>query len=75
MTKMNEEQVKLTKFNIDTIKQELEMEIDRLVKSGCVSSDSDGYYPLSLIYKVALENLSKEYGVTDKPAYKNLQKF
>lgn len=75
MTKLNEEQSKMTVFNIDDIKQMLEIEINRLVASGGVEPDHDGNFPLSMIYKVALENIADGYGVMDKKSYKNLQKF
>ena len=75
MTKLNEEQAKMTVFNIDSIKQLLELEINRLVASGGVQCDNNGDFPLSTIYKVALENIANSYGTADKKQYKNLQKF
>ena len=75
MKELNTEQGDINLNNLQNIRIKLGFEVDRLIKSDGISPDSDGYYPLSLIYKVALENISKEYGVTDKVAYKNLQKF
>lgn len=75
MQTLNREQIDINLNNLQYISIKLGNEIDRLIMSSDISADIDGYYPLSLIYKVALENISKEYSATDKKTYKNLQKF
>ena len=48
-------------------------EVERLIASGGVSPDSAGEYPLSIIFRVALENTLP--GIADKKVYSNLKKF
>jgi NADPH:quinone reductase-like Zn-dependent oxidoreductase len=57
------------------LRKDFVKEVHRLINSGAVSPDKDGYYPISMIFKVALENEAGKWGVSSKSDYKNLQKF
>lgn len=57
------------------LQKDFKKEVFRLINSGAVSPDKDGYYPISTIFKVALENEAAKWGIGNKSDYKNLQKF
>ena len=57
------------------LKNDFKKEVLRLINSGAVSPDKDGYYPISTIFKVALENEAAKWGAGNKSDYKNLKKF
>jgi hypothetical protein len=70
---LNESQNETIKERARSLSDSFYFEVSRLIASGGVSPDSAGEYPLSTIFKVALENLAGKYGGTEQ--VRNLRKF
>ena len=72
---LNEKQQKIVEGRLIKFSEGLEEEVLRLMDSGGIAKDANGDYPLSTIFKVALENLAKQEYMGNRKQYYNLKKF
>jgi hypothetical protein len=72
---LNEWQARQLEQTADSLPAMFQAEVKRLIASGGVSPDSAGAYPLSTIFRVALENTLPGIAIVDKKVYNNLKKF
>ena len=62
---------RMTAKEAEAVKQDFIKEFNRLLDSGAVSDETR----INTLYKVALENLSDNYGLGNVEDYANIRKF
>ena len=72
---INLEQTDIIKTRASRFSQTFLDEVGRLINTGGVGKDTYGNYPLSDIFKVALENIAYKERITNPSVYTNLKKF
>ena len=74
---LNDDQLKTVKMRSERLSEQFLEEVTRLLNSGSVGKNKFDVYPLTAIFKVALENITDKNRVaTDETKdYRNLKRF